>query len=1185
MNIRTDFADIVPTDDKKYTMREFATKLAPMIDKTPEGTRGILRQFKKNGSLVPLASNGYRKADVYSESQIEKFMTLFQSAKHRTSTKKTSANVVPLFVDNAPTVEDTTTIVEDTHTDAAQVETPTTTDKKKRIDEATKFFNQLYGQIPAPHFVYLIKFTGGIETYSFTVNDATQLAAMAKKAVELADSGVDIWHSVNPVCIKPHYEFDEDTKKEVLKRGDEGVVSYQTALICDIDIQSDAHKSDNLVATFDEARACLPFKPSLLVDSGFGLHAYYIFDTPLAITEDNREEIKRRNKLLLDVIRAKANGKTIDPVDDLPRILRTPATFNYKLGKDNASLCHVVEDTGLRFTLTDLDERLNAFNIAPTPKPARTLDITYDDDTDLKKFRIRRMLDDIYVVDGEYEKWFNVGTALYNEFGGSNEGLALWEQWSSTQPEYTPDKTGYSCSDKWKTFHYDPNGNGIGTLYQYATEGGYDEKETQREYYQLYPEKLKLRNSNGSAQIKDLQKELTDINNQLADFDKEKSEALESIRNLQKFGYEDVTADAVITAVGFARCFEKSLYTTLRADIKAYRKEHKEGKEVDLNDYGATTKELAEIVQARYDKLLARRNELQAAVRTQKFIAANQDDLAGYIIPDGYSVSATGIEKISGKRNETVCRRPVIISGRVFDTDNKNYSLTLCYKNAEGKWKEIKAQKNSVVFNARRIVDLADANLPVTSQNAGALVEFLDAFRAENESRLPMTYEVARCGWYEFDGQKVFIDPRRDCDIEVDGKKIHIAIDDNSEFAKHLKTKGSLKAWKRAYQLAKKSPVARFIVAASVAPPLLEVLGERNFMLYVKSRTRAGKTTALMLGASAIGDEKTIRSFDATKNGLVGAAADVNDYAFFVDEKQVADNRLKENLADLVYAFSNGIGRTKLNKDSTLKKLLDWRGIAIGTGETDILPENATDGANTRLLPPHAPDVILPADDCRQIRDIIKENYGHALPLVIDEIKTIGKDKLLEVYNDLCETFEQKYEKILPEYRRYVAIVTIADTLLNSVLFGNAVTTEDGENVKPIDDATLNAYEILDDIPTTEEISATDREKDFVRGFVGENQPCFEGGSKESEHMIAFYGKLNDPHFIYITVKALKDACNRAGFDYRKLVADLIADGFFTPGDTIKKGCKKPLATVQKKIGSLNADCYRIAKSTFDGVR
>ena len=271
--------------------------------------------------------------------------------------------------------------------------------KNARIAELVNFLNQLYGKISEHHFSYLIKFKDYTKIYTFDVSDKTKLEAMAKKAVELSDSGVDIWHSVNPVNIEPTDG----------KRGDELAVSYQTAVVVDIDIRSEAHKGDpaKLATDFDEAKSFLPFTPSIIVNSGYGLHAYYIFDSPIKITDDNREEIKRRNNLLLDVIRQRANGKKIDGVGDLPRILRTPGTFNYKLGKDNAPLCHIVENSGLRFSSNELDEKLNA--LAQTPKNVPHSKIVYtsnnqynhfstqgqnfDDNPDLKEFRIRRMLD------------------------------------------------------------------------------------------------------------------------------------------------------------------------------------------------------------------------------------------------------------------------------------------------------------------------------------------------------------------------------------------------------------------------------------------------------------------------------------------------------------------------------------------------------------------------------------------------------------------------------------------------------------------------------------------------------------------------------------------------------------------------------------------------------------------------
>ena len=379
--------------------------------------------------------------------------------------------------------------------------------------------------------------------------------------------------------------------------------------------------------------------------------------------------------------------------------------------------------------------------------------------------------------------------------------------------------------------------------------------------------------------------------------------------------------------------------------------------------------------------------------------------------------------------------------------------------------------------------------------------------------------------------------------------------------------------------MAKKSPVARLVVAASVAPPLLKILGERNFLLYIYAPTRAGKTTALYLGASAVGSEKMIRSFDATKNGLAGAAADVNDYVFLVDEKQVADSKVKEQLDTLVYALANGLGRTKLNKDSTLKKTTDWRTIPIMTGETLLLPDNVTGGANTRLLTISTSKVILDADTCKQIRNSIADNYGHAFPLVINKILAIGKETLRKVYNTIVDTFTEKYPDILDEYRRYMAVITLADALLNSVL---AEDTQEGLPLL-LENAILNAREIFKLLPTTAEISDTVRERDFVLSLIAQNQNRFIGGNVELDRMQAIWGKLNDPDgYTYISAKALQDECNRSGYDYHKLVDNLVTDGFFVPADTTEKGRKKPLATVNKKLGKASTRCYRISTKTLN---
>ena len=78
------------------------------------------------------------------------------------------------------------------------------------------------------------------------------------------------------------------------------------------------------------------------------------------------------------------------------------------------------------------------------------------------------------------EKWLLIGFALFNE----GMELSVWEQWSRTQPEF---KEG-EYESKWNGFHHDPNGISIASLYQWATEGGYVEKEIRNNWYQLHPE-------------------------------------------------------------------------------------------------------------------------------------------------------------------------------------------------------------------------------------------------------------------------------------------------------------------------------------------------------------------------------------------------------------------------------------------------------------------------------------------------------------------------------------------------------------------------------------------------------------------------------------------------------------------------------------------------------------------------
>ena len=415
-------------------------------------------------------------------------------------------------------------------------------EKQSRIARLVYFFNLLFGKITMPHFAYLWTKLHGI--FAFQINDESQRTAMAIKAVELADNGIDVWHSVNTVCVEPTNG----------KRGDETVVSYQTAIVTDIDISGAAHKSSNFAANFDEAKSFLPFTPSLILNSGHGGQAYFIFDQPILITDQNREQLKYRNNLMLNVIRNNAGGKTIDGVGDLPRVMRTPGTFNYKLGTNNTPMCYIVEDSGLLFSPEQIDEKLKAAIQIQAPKAQATSTMPkkskkdFVDDSDFNIFRVRQMLDFINPANLTYDDWLAVGMALKNIGCDCSE----WEQWSRSDERF---KDG-ECESKWNGFNRDCYD--IGTLYHFAQPNGYDAKETYREWYDLHPS---LRPSTKRNMDEDTKHELDNAVILLETLDSENFTANDA------YAPENLHAVALATAYGFP-ALDKKFFDTIKAAQK-----------------------------------------------------------------------------------------------------------------------------------------------------------------------------------------------------------------------------------------------------------------------------------------------------------------------------------------------------------------------------------------------------------------------------------------------------------------------------------------------------------------------------------------------------------------------------------------------------------------------------------------
>lgn len=177
---------------------------------------------------------------------------------------------------------------------------------------------------------------------------------IAAQASDLVAAGQDVYFGLG-TCSE---------KRPAGKRGDSQTVTGIPGFWLDVDLQSDAHTKHNLPdeATARELLAAFPLQPSMIVNSGNGLHVYYLFNEPWIFENDSdrqqAKELSRRFQLTMKAHFA-ASGYHLDMTADLARILRLPGTFNFKNAAEPKPV-EILERTEARYEASDFQEHLIA---------------------------------------------------------------------------------------------------------------------------------------------------------------------------------------------------------------------------------------------------------------------------------------------------------------------------------------------------------------------------------------------------------------------------------------------------------------------------------------------------------------------------------------------------------------------------------------------------------------------------------------------------------------------------------------------------------------------------------------------------------------------------------------------------------------------------------------------------------
>lgn len=214
------------------------------------------------------------------------------------------------------------------------------------MTDTSRFCAALLGQVPEDKYALVWTLLDKRSSW-VSLSDGPDAVAEVVRA-RSTDSDVYVAVSVAQAAGNPFRRITSDTSAGIM------------GLWADIDIADpDVHKKWNLPPDETAARALLDsagVRPSLLVHSGHGLQAWWLFDEFWEFDHEQERhqaaELAQRWNTTLRV-RAAERDWTVDSTFDLARVMRVPGTLNRK-GEPLVEV-RLLEDTGIRYGREDFD--------------------------------------------------------------------------------------------------------------------------------------------------------------------------------------------------------------------------------------------------------------------------------------------------------------------------------------------------------------------------------------------------------------------------------------------------------------------------------------------------------------------------------------------------------------------------------------------------------------------------------------------------------------------------------------------------------------------------------------------------------------------------------------------------------------------------------------------------------------
>lgn len=459
----------------------------------------------------------------------------------------------------------------------------------------------------------------------------------------------------------------------------------------------------------------------------------------------------------------------------------------------------------------------------------------------------------------------------------------------------------------------------------------------------------------------------------------------------------------------------------------------------------------------------------------------------------------------SGNVDDIACYHPILPVERLRNLETGEEQIKIAYKR-NGIWTEIIVPK-TMITSANKIVALSGRGISVTSENAKLLVRYLSDVENLNERDIKVQYSSSKLGWI----RKEFIP--YDKNIIFDGDtRFRQVFDSITEY-------GNWEIWlKHMKELRKNGRFeVKFLLAASFASVLVQMLGGLPFFVDLWGETEGGKTVTLMVAASvwANPDESQyIGDFKTTDVALEAKADMLNNLPLILDDTSKTSSRIRDNFEGIVYDLCSGKGKSRSNKELGINRENRWRNVMICNGERPLNSYVSQGGAINRILEVEAGDNIF--RDPQRTVEICKRNYGFAGSRFVRTLKNLGTEAVQDIQREIQR--EVYDDEKMQKQSISLSIVLTADRIATDYLF------QDGQYI-----SLEQAKEVLID---RNDLSDNERCYQYILGEVAINAAKFSPLIDTAET----WGSVENGYAIIFN-NVFDNMCKKGGFSKKSFLS------------------------------------------------